>query len=739
MTNLSIEIAAIQPKLLTVADLKRHVGDYLSQERLEVIERAYEFAVEAHQGQLRKSGEPYVQHPLQAACLVADLRMDASTIVATLLHDTVEDCGVSLEELQKRFGPEVAVLVDGVTKLSKIALSETALQDQHRPANAVSPEENLRKMLLAMAEDIRVVIIKLADRLHNMRTLQALPADRRRAIARETLEIYAPLATRLGIWQFKWELEDLSFRYLDPTQHKEISQMLTTSRATQEAYIEQVSGLLQAELDKAAVKGEVAGRAKHIFSIAQKRQKYATQGKNPAEIYDVLALRVLVENLQDCYGVLGVVHSLWHPLPGTFDDYISMPKESGYQSLHTTVMAPGGHALEVQIRTREMHYVSEYGVAAHWRYKEGTGSDLHVEEKLTWLRQLLEWQREVQGAEEFVESVKTDFFNDRVFVFTPKGEIKDLPAESTPIDFAYSVHTELGHRCVGAKVNGRLVPLDYTLKTGDVVDIMTGKGDRGPRLDWLNPNLGYIKSAAARARIRQWFRRQARPENIERGQELVRRELTRLGVTLSDLEVAKLFKFSKVDDFFAAVGYGDVNPGAISIKLAAQQERPIPMSTLPAPMPSTTTQSIRVRGVGDLLTRLASCCHPVPGDAITGYVTRARGVTVHRADCPNILNEDEKERLISVEWGAASQLFSVPVRITAIDRVGLLRDIASTVSSEKINILRTYQAAQQDGTAQFLLTLETTGMSQLSRVMAKIDSLAGVTSVVRVLDGNVPD
>ena len=723
------------PQDVTFEDLQRRVEEYLSPEKRELVASAYEYAVACHDGQLRKSGEPYVQHPINAAYLVADLRMDASTLAGALLHDVVEDCGVSLKELERRFGPDVSGLVDGVTKLGRIEWSEAGvLEPRRRLYRNASPAESLRKMLLAMAEDIRVVIIKLADRLHNMRTLQALPPERRRAIARETLEIYAPLATRLGIWQFKWELEDLSFQYIQTEQYREIVRLLASSRSSREAYIQEVCALLEAELQNTGIKAEVSGRPKHIYSIYQKQLKYADQGKDASQIHDILALRVLVETIPDCYSVLGLVHQLWHPLPGSFDDYISVPRES-YQSLHTTVMAPGGHPLEVQIRTQQMHHVAEYGVAAHWRYKEGESKDLKLEEKLTWLRQLLEWQRELQGAEEFVESVKTDLFTDRVFVYTPKGEIKDLPAGATPLDFAYRIHTDLGHRCIGAKVNGRLVSLSQPVKTGDVAEIVVGKGERGPRLDWLNPNLGYIHTTHAREKVRQWFRRRERAESVERARELVKRELARLGVSMTEQDVARLFKYDIVEEFMVALGHGDVNTSAIAMKLAAQQEQPRALAPT-APRPAATAKGVRVLGVGELLTRLASCCHPVPGDAILGYITRTRGVTVHRKDCPNVRNEDETERLIPVEWGAGSQMYSVPVRITALDRVGLLRDIASTVSAEGINIVQTYQAAQSDGTAQFQLTLETTGMSQLSRVLAKIDGVAGVTSVARMLEGD---
>ncbi len=714
-----------------VVDLLQKI-DYLPPERRGQVESAYVFARQAHEGQFRKSGEPYVSHPLSVAALVADLRMDVSTILAALLHDVVEDCGVTLEEIEERYGPQARKLVDGVTKLGQLEWQEE-VDGRRRPAGTPSQAENLRKMLLAMAEDVRVVIIKLADRLHNMRTLQPFTPDKRRRIARETMEIYAPLATRLGIWQFKWELEDLSFHHLEPEKYKEIAGLLASTRRTREAYIEKAKELLEGELQRGGIKAEVSGRPKHIYSIYQKQLKYAAQGRDIQEIYDLLALRVLVESLPDCYSALGVIHNLWRPLPGTFDDYISMPKDSGYQSLHTTIMAEKGQPLEVQIRTHEMHRVSEYGVAAHWRYKEGSSRDVKLEERLTWLRQLLEWQRDLQGAEEFVESVKTDLFTDRVFVYTPKGEIKDLPAAATPVDFAYRVHTDLGHKCVGAKVNGRLVPLNYTLKTGDMIEIVAGKGDRGPRLDWLNPELGYIRSTHAREKIRQWFRRQERGEAIDRGREVVRREVARLGLAVSDDEVAKLLKYEGVEPFLAAVGYGDVSTTTIANRLAGVQEpeRPLMVSAPTAPIGPSSATGIRVMGVGGLLSSMATCCHPVPGDAIVGFITRTRGVTVHRVDCPNVVNIEDRDRLVKVDWGDGDRRYAVPVQINAVDRVGLLRDIASVVSSEGINIIQTYQKALPDGTAQFLLTMETTGMGQLSRVLARIEGVQGVTSASR--------
>ncbi|MBI4299661.1 MAG: bifunctional (p)ppGpp synthetase/guanosine-3',5'-bis(diphosphate) 3'-pyrophosphohydrolase, partial [Chloroflexi bacterium] len=491
---------------MDIAELIGKAIEYIPPARMRLIEDAYAFAAKAHAGQLRLSGEPFLQHPLNTAYILTELQMDSTGLAAALLHDVVEDCGVPLSEIEERFGPDVARLVDGVTKLGKLTLpAATALSTGE---DSLSQAENLRKMLVAMAQDLRVVLIKLADRLHNMRTLSALPPAKRRQIAQETIDIYAPLAHRLGIWQLKWQLEDLAFRHLEPQRYRDIARLVTTKRASRERYLAQVVRILREEFGKAGIKAEVMGRPKNLYSIKQKMDKYAAQGKDFSEIYDLLALRVLVPTVQDCYAALGVIHNLWRPLPNAFDDYVANPKDNMYQSLHTAVMCLGARPLEVQIRTYEMHRVAEYGIASHWTYKEGGSKDRHFEKKVAWLRQLMEWQRELGGAEEFVESVKTDIFQDRVFVYTPKGEIKDLPAGATPLDFAYLIHTDLGHYCIGAKVNGKLVPLNTALHSGDTAEILTAKGSRGPSLDWLNPNLGYLNTSHARQKVRVWFKRQ---------------------------------------------------------------------------------------------------------------------------------------------------------------------------------------------------------------------------------------
>ena len=719
------------------SEIIARAGENMPPERARLIEEAYVFAKEAHEGQNRKTGEPYIVHPIDAAMTVAGLNLDGAAIAAALLHDVVEDCGVSNEQISEKFGPDVARLVEGVTKLNRINLM--------RPEDVAWDEgvqaDNLRKMFLAMAEDIRVVVIKLADRLHNMRTLEGLEPAKQVRIARETMEIYAPLAHRLGLGQIAHELEDHAFQYLEPESYERISGLLTASMESRERYVSQVEKMLRYELDRNGIKAELSGRAKHAFSINQKMQKYSEMGKSFNDIYDLLAIRVLVDSLSDCYHALGVVHGLWRPLPGLFDDYIANPREGVYQSLHTTVMGPGARPLEVQIRTYDMHKTAEYGVAAHWRYKEGGPRDKAFEERITWLRQLLEWQRETAEAEEFVEYIKTDLFHDQVFVFSPKGEVKDLPAGSTPIDFAFRIHSDIGFHAVGARVNGRLVPLTFKLQNGDVVEIVTSRTSRGPSRDWLNPNLGYVRTGNARSKIRQWFKRQERDENVLRGKEMVDRELKRLGVTQGDLmpELLKWFRADTADDFYASVGFGGIGLSQIAGRIALQVHRPEPdgehfHGTATAPR-QDSGHSIRVLGTGDILTQMARCCSPVPGDDIIGYVTRARGVTIHRADCVNVEHSTEAERFVDVQWGERGRLFPVSVKVEAWDRVGLLRDISTVVADEKVNIASLRIDEQKaDRTVVVSITLETTGVEQLSRLFSKIESVQGVFAVAREAD-----
>ncbi len=716
------------------------VARYLPQDQRELVGQAYSYAELCHRGQTRLSGDPYIAHPLETALFLADLHLDVHTIMAALLHDVVENCGVTCGELENRFGPEVAKLVDGVTKLTRLdsrfqklpGSSGDLLDDPDRLY-----AESLRKMLVAMAEDIRVVLIKLADRLHNMLTLDALPAEKRRRIAQETLDIYSPLAHRLGIWEIKWQLDDLAFRHLDEERYQEISQMLAAKRTEREAYVEGVATHLRQEMQQFNVQGEVSGRPKSIYSIYQKMQKYAAQGKELGDIYDLYALRVLVDSQEDCYKALGVAHQLWHPIHGQFDDYIANPKENMYQALHTTVICEGGKPLEVQIKTQEMHQIAEYGVAAHWRYKEGKASDLRFEEKMTWLRQLLEWQREVAGTAEFIESVQQDIFRDQVFVYTPKGDIVELSTGSTPLDFAYKIHTELGHRCIGAKVNGRLISLDTSLQNGDTVEILASKVNRGPSLDWLNPNLGYVRSGSGREKVRQWFRRQARSTNIQRGREVLRKELRRLNLRLEDPEILALAKYDSMDELLANLGSGGITENQLAHRLAMarQEPEPPPEQSKPHLPPSSPTSGVSVLGVGDLLIRIARCCTPIPGDPILGFITRTRGVTVHKKDCPSLKNEDEPQRIVKVEWGEARELYPVRVRIKAYDRVGLLRDITVQVSEERVNIASVVSGEYTHGTVTIELTLHTSGLDQLGKLFAKLEGVRGVNSVTRSRSG----
>ncbi|GBD23084.1 GTP pyrophosphokinase [bacterium HR29] len=724
----------------TIEDVVRRAGEYLPAERLTLLREAYAFAERCHAGQTRSTGDPYITHPVAVAYLVAGLQLDHHALAAALLHDVQEDCGVRNETLREKFGPEVARLVDGLTKLNKMELLASPEQLTRDAVQA----QNLRKMFLAMAEDIRVVLVKLCDRLHNMRTLWALPPDKQQRIARETLEIFAPLASRLGVWQLKWELEDLAFRYLEPAKYKEIADLLASRRAARERYIERAVAVVKEHLERAGIRAEVTGRAKHIYSIYQKMQRYAAQSKTFDQIYDLLALRILVETVADCYHALGVVHSIWRPIPGQFDDYIANPKDSMYQSLHTTVVALDGKPLEVQIRTYEMHQVAEYGVAAHWRYKEGARTQGTDEERIAWLRQLLEWQREMTAAEEFVESVKTDIFRDQVFVYTPKGDVLALPAGATPLDFAYRIHTDLGHQTIGAKVNGRIVPLNHQLRTGDVVEIIRSRSSRGPSRDWLNPHLGYVRSSHAREKIRQWFRRQERAENIERGREMYEKEMRRLGLDPAEHQetLLGLFNMASWEDFLAAIGYGGISTTSIARRLAAhlqvdegkEESAPPSAESKGETAPPLGGPGVRVLGVGNLLTTIARCCNPVPGDQIVGYVTRSRGVTIHRADCLNVLREEERERIVEVEWGKPTRLYPVDVRIEAWDRVGLLRDISTVVAEEQVNMVGVRTIENGDGSILILATLETSGIEQLSRLLTKLEVVRGVRSVERAME-----
>jgi guanosine-3',5'-bis(diphosphate) 3'-pyrophosphohydrolase len=698
--------------------------EYLPPEKVTLVEAAYKFALNAHKGQVRKSGDPYLDHPLQTATMLAELQLDAATLAAALLHDVPEDCGVPMAEIEAKFGPEVSKLVDGVTKLGKLSLRRGEASKRESQA------QNLRKMLIAMAEDLRVVFIKLADRLHNMHTLAALSPEKRRSIAQETLEIYAPLAHRLGIWQIKWQLEDLSFRYLEPRQYHKVARLVATRRTQREAFINEITETLRQELDKAEIKAEIVGRPKHIYSIYNKMNRYAAQGRDFNDIHDLFAVRILVDTIPDCYKALGTIHNLWHPLPEDISDFIANPKDNGYQSLHTTVLYQGTTLLEIQIRTYNMHRTADFGVAAHWRYKEGANQDTEFEDKIAWLRQLIEWQSEL-GSEEFLESLKTEVFIDQVFVYTPKGEIKALPKGATPLDFAYRIHTELGHRCVGAKVNGRLVPLNYELKNSEIIEIMTAKAGKAPSLDWLNPDLGFVKTSHAREKIKQWFKKQERTQNIERGKLILERELKRLDVTISNIEeTARIFNCESADDFLAAIGYGGITPHQLALKLAIEPEE-IPTISKKLRTEKATAAGIQVLGVGDLLTQLARCCNPLPGDHIIGYITRSQGITVHRKDCINAINVEDKKRLIEVSWGEVQEVYPVDIQIDAWDRVGLLRDVTTVIAEAKVNI-SSMSTTYHNEITSVLATLEIANMAQLTQLLSKIQGVRGIISATRI-------
>lgn len=706
-----------------------------------IIERAYHKAEVAHAGQHRKSGEPYFTHCVAVATILADLRLDAEAIAAALLHDTLEDTDVTYEELIEEFGLNVAKLVDGVTKLKVIPMNLD--KELGRRSSTVNKElEYIRKMFMTMGQDIRVVLIKLADRLHNMRTLHHMPEDRQKGIARETMDIFAPLANRLGIWQIKWELEDLSLRYLEPEIYRTIANKIDERRADRERYMQEIVTALKDALAKEGLEGvTVVGRPKHITSIYNKMRR-----KNlPFEqIYDVRAIRVIVDTVSQCYQVLGIVHNLWQPIPREFDDYIARPKDNLYQSLHTAVYV-NGKTVEVQIRTWEMHHHAEYGIAAHWRYKEGGKlNDPEFERRLSILRKMMEFGDEVnQNAEQFVDAMKTEFFQDRVYVVTPKGDIIDLPLGATPVDFAYHIHTDIGHRTRGAKVNGRLVNLNYQLQSGQQVEILTAKRG-GPSMDWLNPDTGYVVTNRAREKIRLYFKKLNREQHIQLGRETVDRELRKVGLAdaISHHALAELFGIESTEDFLAAVGAGDINAAQITNRALEEDRRRSrvqqaetellkPKRNL-APLVVDPSHGIKVNGTSNMLNRLATCCNPVPGDEIVGYVTRGRGVTIHRQDCPNIANISDRERLIEVTWGGASedQKFIVPLEVVAYDRDGLLRDISTVIADERINIYGVNVDIRGD-VAILHLKLQISSPRQLTRIISRISMTPSVTDVYR--------
>lgn len=706
----------------------------------ELVEKAYRFAEEAHRGQLRNSGEDYIQHPLEVAKILLELEMDEATIAAALLHDVVEDTKYTIADIEKEFGPQVALMVDGVTKLGRIEYKSKVEQQV----------ENLRKMFLAMAKDIRVILIKLADRLHNMRTLKYHTVEKQKEIARETLEIFAPLANRLGIFRIKWELEDLSFRYLKPQEYYDLSEGIAFKRREREAHINEVIEQLGPRLEEVGINADIAGRPKHFYSIYR---KMVTQKKELSEIYDLTAIRVIVDSVNDCYGALGIIHTMWKPLPGRFKDYIAMPKPNMYQSLHTTLVGAHGEPFEIQIRTWEMHRTAEYGIAAHWKYKEGgkaqSGS---FEQKLSWLRQLLEWQHDSRDAGEFMESLKIDLFADTVFVFTPKGDVVELPAGSCPVDFAYRVHTDVGHRCVGAKINSRIVPLETKLTNGDIVEILTSKQGNGPSRDWLS----FVKTSQAKNRIRAWFKKEKREENIIRGREGLEREARKLGFEPSAflkpetlLAIAKSYNIGTLDDLYAAMGDGAVTVTKVLTRLredlSKEEKEKLQLASLqqgenrPSNTYGKASQGVRVKGVDNILIRFSRCCNPLPGDDIVGYITRGRGVSIHRRDCDNIKahHEDELNRMVEVVWddAQADTIYPVDVEIFGLDRARLVTDVMNVVMETRTHILGINARVSKDKMAHIQLSIEIRNLGHLYNVMQKIRRVKDVTSVERVYSG----
>ncbi len=721
----------------------------------DLITRAYNFAEKTHEGQKRLSGEPYITHCIAVAEILIDLKVPPEVIAAALLHDTVEDTDVTLKDINKKFGAEIERLVDGVTKLTNIPRVSRADQvamnndvqasdvDQEEAQTTDAPvdrsrrhdlaAETLRKMLLAMGDDIRVVVIKLADRLHNMRTLSHMPEKKRYRIAKETMDIFAPLANRLGIWQLKWELEDLSLRYTKPDAYKEIAQKLSDRRKDREAEINKIIEELNELMKKGKINAEITGRPKHIYSIYR---KMTSKGQPFEMVRDLRGVRLIVPDVPSCYAALGLIHTTWRPIPNEFDDYIAAPKDNFYRSLHTAIIHSDGKPLEVQIRTPEMNQNAEFGIAAHWIYKEKKPFTDSFQQRVNWLRKLMDWKQDVDDAQEFVDSMKSDVFEDRVYVFTPRGDIIDLPRGSTPIDFAYHVHTEIGNRCRGAKVNGKLVSLDYHLQTGDQLEILTSKHG-GPSRDWLNLNLGLVKTQRARSKIRQWFKKQDREQNLNQGRIILDKEFHRLGVSHINIEdLARSLDLKNEDELYISIGCGDMSIRKIINKINdVEKESEDPLFQIHAPaIERESVDAVNVLGLKGILTHFARCCNPAPGDAITGYITRGRGVTIHRMDCPNILSVKDKERLIKVDWGEAHRTFPVNVQVKAYDRQGLMNDISSILSNENIN-MRDIKINFSNNLATITLMLDIRDISQLSRVLTRIETTPNVMEAFRFRPG----
>jgi GTP diphosphokinase / guanosine-3',5'-bis(diphosphate) 3'-diphosphatase len=712
---------------MTIAELIERVRRYEPSADAEWLTRVYQLADAAHQGQRRASGGSYIEHPLAVAGILAELEVDHQTIAAALLHDVVEDTSITSEQVTEQFGEEVARLVDGVTKLTRIPYQ----------SKEDAQVENLRKMFLAMAKDIRVIIIKLADRLHNMRTLASLPAAKQQAIARETLDIYAPIAHRLGIWKIKWEIEDECLRYLDPSSYHEIVERVAKTRREREADVEKAIARLRDEFEELNINAEIQGRPKHFYSIYSKISK----GRDFSTIYDLTAIRIIVDSVKDCYAALGAVHAMWTPLPGRFKDYIAMPKPNMYQSLHTTVVGPSGDPLEIQIRTWEMHRTSEYGIAAHWRYKEGGKAD-QFENKLSWLRALLEWQKDMRDSRVFMENLKLDLFDSQVFVFSPRGDVYSIPAGGTPLDFAYQVHTDVGNHCVGAKTNGRIVPLDYAMQNGDICEILVNKSSGRPSLDWLS----IVKTSSAKHKIKQWFRKERREENVLAGQEALEQELARAGLRTDVARgallerIASRLNYSTPTDLYAAIGFGDASAQAVAnrVRDEIKHDNVVDLTKIgrkPALRKSVRrTSGVRIAGVDDVLVRLSKCCSPVPGDPIIGYVTIGRGVSVHRADCPNVaFMNATPERILQAQWiDDAGLTHGVDVEVEADDRSQLLQDIMGVFAELKTQVSSVNARVRKDGVAVASLTVAIRDLDHLHKLLTKLETLKNVRRVYRV-------
>jgi|LSQX01.3.fsa_nt_gb GTP pyrophosphokinase len=719
--------------------LKELVTKYSPEASLELISKAYEFSRDAHEGQERVSGDPYIIHPLEVGIILAELEMDTTAIAAGILHDTVEDTRMSIEQVRSEFGQEVAELVDGVTKLTKIPY--TTKQEVQA--------ENFRKMFLAMAKDIRVIIIKLADRLHNMRTLKFMTKEKQEQKARETLEIYAPLAHRLGIHKIKWELEDLSFRYIDEKSYYDLVEKIAKKRREREEYIQNIIEVVRSKTLEMGIEAEIEGRAKHLYSIYR---KMTTQNRTLDQIYDLFAIRLIVDSVKDCYSVLGLMHELFKPMPGRFKDYISMPKPNMYQSLHSTVIGPEGIPFEVQIRTQEMHRVAEVGIAAHWQYKEGARyQDKSYVEKLSWLRQILEWQKDARDPDEFMENLKIDLFTDEVFVFTPKGDVKSLRAGSNPIDFAYSIHSAIGNRMIGAKVNGRIVNLDYELKNGDIVEIITSSASNGPSRDWLK----IVKTSQARNKINQWFKKEKREENVEQGKEIFEKEVKKSGLTMSQAvkadyvdPILKRYGFNNIEDLYAAIALGAITATKVVSKLRESYRQSLPPEEQTELLlkqiekenkkkaKSMPESGVVVKGIDNCLVRLSRCCNPVPGDDIIGYITRGRGVSVHRKDCPNVRKNliDGDARLIDVYWyksATPNVSYLAEITLKAHDRPGLLVDITNGIGESRIPLRALNARTNKDFYVVMHMTLEINNAEQLDRIIAKISKIKDVFEISR--------